>query len=254
MLYHVLNIRQRESCVAFSDNAHCCQKSKNERRKKSLMYCQYIITSWRWKYLAVRNMESPKKPCDHLKANVHRWQLGGRKKSARIWIDSYWNTHLNWLPEEHVPDARITGNCLSTPRDPCRRWTREKTTQEAWRVLRNFDNKQNSQAISQFSQVIRFDKDHLRNDKKQNGSNGDEKLGQVHLPGLRRLRLGQIGKGRTRGGPQKFEDHQCFSISSIVSLTGSGDSFVSDGVCKQYTHFARFHSQCFSRVAHGSST
>ena len=139
-------------------------------------------------------------PCDHLKANFHRWQLGGRKKSACIWINSHWNTNLNRLREEHVPDARITGSCLSTPRDPCRRWTRGQTTHEAWRVLRNFDNKQNSQAISQFSQVIRFDKDHLRNDKKQNGSNGGENLGQVHLLGLRRLRLGQIGKGRTRGG------------------------------------------------------
>ena len=56
----------------------------------------------------------------------------------------------------------------------------------------------------------------LRNDEKQNGSKGDRTLGQVHFPGLQKLRL------RLR--------------------LLNDDSLVSDGECKQHTHRARFHT------------
>ena len=37
----VLNVGQKESCIAPADNAYCCQKNKDERRKNDLTHCQH---------------------------------------------------------------------------------------------------------------------------------------------------------------------------------------------------------------------
>ena len=50
------------------------------------------------------------------------------------------------------------------------------------------------------------------------------------------------------GFSKKWKEHQCvFFWRKItrLSLTGNVDSFVSDGRCKHYTHFARLHTRKF---------
>ena len=71
--------------------------------------------------------------------------------------------------------------------------------------------------------------------QKQNGSNGDGKLGQVHhLLGSHKRHLRQIGKGHPRGGllqNGKYIIYIYMDLFTRVSLAGNGDSLVSDGRC-----------------------
>ena len=115
--------------------------------------CQYPTTSQRWEQLAVRNMvknivifsrqtdlrdtrkrKGSRRCRKDFQINPliasHKWQLDGRKKSVENWVNLHEKTNLSPLPEKNVQDTKITVSCLSTARDPCRPWTRGKTTRK----------------------------------------------------------------------------------------------------------------------------
>ena len=60
-----------------------------------------------------------------------------------------------------------------------------------------WDNKQNSPGIPPFIRLIKFDKDPLKNDTKQNGSKIDGALGQVLLPSLHNLVFDRLARVAT---------------------------------------------------------
>ena len=67
----------------------------------------------------------------------HRWQLGGRKKSADTWINLHWKTSSARLLEENAQGTRTTGSCLSTPRDLSHSWTKRDDYLEAVKTIKD---------------------------------------------------------------------------------------------------------------------
>ena len=87
-------------------NFRCRQRGKDEWRKKSLICCEYPVFLWTSEHLAVQDTESPKNSLIFTRQYIvhgrrkrtssiksiqtqilianHRWQLGGRKKSADL--------------------------------------------------------------------------------------------------------------------------------------------------------------------------
>ena len=165
---------------------------------------------------------------------IHRLQLGGQKNNAFSWTHLHSKTNRTRPRGENVQDTRITGSCLSTVRNPgLAQWTRGKTTHD-----KNQEFATTSRTTElHSSESSKSTKDHLRNDKQQNGSKGDETHGQVQLPGHHKH---LVGFSKNGGGSMVLN---CFLR---VSLTGIGDSLVTVRVNSTLTSHACTRAIFFS--------